>query len=57
MRRLGLERYVHNRLSRDNDTILSAIEGGIRWHRKRRARAEAAEEAGTAGAPASSKTT
>ena len=39
MRRLGLERYVHNRLSRDNDTLLAAIEGGIRWHRKRRARA------------------
>ena len=41
MRRLGLERYVHNRMSRDNDTLLAAIEGGIRWHRKRRARAEA----------------
>ncbi len=40
MRRLGLERYVHGRLSRDNDTILAAIEGGIRWHRRRRARAE-----------------
>jgi uncharacterized protein YjiS (DUF1127 family) len=32
---------VHKRLSRDNDTLLAAIEGGIRWHRKRRARAEA----------------
>ena len=41
MRRLGLERYVHDRLSRDNDTILAALDGGIRWHRKRRARAEA----------------
>src|SRR5919204_1039771 len=41
MRRLGLERYVHHRLSRDNDSLLAAIEGGIRWHRKRRARAEA----------------
>ncbi|MGI8797144.1 MAG: polyketide cyclase / dehydrase and lipid transport family protein [Acidimicrobiia bacterium] len=40
MCRLGLERYVHNRLSRDNDTILAAIEGGVRWHRKRRARSE-----------------
>ena len=38
MRRLGLERYVHGRLSRDNDTLLAAIEGGIRWHRKRDAR-------------------
>jgi len=38
MRRLGLERYVHNRLSRDNDTLLAAIEGGIRWHRKHKVR-------------------
>jgi hypothetical protein len=46
MRRLGLERYVHDKISKDNDTILAALEGGIRWHRKRRARAaEAAAEA------------
>jgi hypothetical protein len=38
MRRLGLERWVHRRLSRDNDTILAALEGGVRWHRKRRER-------------------
>jgi hypothetical protein len=38
MRRLGLERYVHRRLSRDNDTILAAIEGGVRWHRRRKGR-------------------
>jgi hypothetical protein len=38
MRRLGLERWVHHRLSRDNDTILAALEGGVRWHRKRRER-------------------
>jgi len=38
MRRLGLERWVHHRLSRDNDTILAALEGGVRWHRKRKAR-------------------
>lgn len=44
MRRLGLERYVHRRISRDNDTILAAIEGGIRWHRRQRAR-----RAGTTG--------
>jgi hypothetical protein len=49
MRRLGLERYVHDRLSRDNDTILAALEGGVRWHRKRRARRDAGtgEAAGT----------
>lgn len=47
MRRLGLERYVHRQISKDNDSILAAIQGGIRWHRKRRARA--AEAAGGAG--------
>jgi hypothetical protein len=36
MRRVGLERYVHHRLSRDNDTILAALEGGLAWHRRRR---------------------
>ncbi|MBM3674854.1 MAG: polyketide cyclase / dehydrase and lipid transport family protein [Actinobacteria bacterium] len=45
MRRLGLERWVHRRISKDNDTILAALEGGLRWHRKRRAR-----EVGTASA-------
>jgi hypothetical protein len=42
MRRVGLERYVHHFLSRDNDTILAALEGGLRWHRARRERAAAA---------------
>ena len=28
-----------SRLSRDNDTILAALEGGLRWHLKRKARA------------------
>jgi hypothetical protein len=42
MRRLGLERYVHERISKDNDTILAALEGGLKWHRKRRAREAAA---------------
>jgi Polyketide cyclase / dehydrase and lipid transport len=36
--RLLLEKTVHSRLSRDNDTILAALEGGLRWHWKRRAR-------------------
>jgi hypothetical protein len=36
--RVLLERRVHQRLSRDNDSILAAIEGGVRWHRKRKAR-------------------
>jgi len=39
MRRLGLERWMHRCISRDNDAILAALEGGLRWHRKRRARA------------------
>lgn len=44
MRRVGLERWVHSRISRDNDTILAALEGGLKWHRKRRAREAAAAE-------------
>jgi hypothetical protein len=47
MRLVGLERYVHERLSKDNDTLLAALEGGLRWHRKRRER-EAQETSGTA---------
>jgi len=38
--RLLLERIVHQRLSRDNDTILAALQGGIAWHRRRRQRDE-----------------
>ena len=41
MRRLRVEKYVHDQISKDNDTILAALEGGIRWHRKRRAREQA----------------
>ena len=36
--RVLFERPVHNRLSRDNDSILAALEGGVRWHRRRKAR-------------------
>jgi hypothetical protein len=32
------ERVVHSRISRDNDTILAALNGGLRWHQKRRER-------------------
>ena len=31
-----LRARVHDRLSRDNDTILAALEGGLRWHRRRK---------------------
>jgi hypothetical protein len=37
--RVLLERAVHSRLSRDNDSILAALEGGVRWHRRRKQRA------------------
>lgn len=47
MRRIGMERWVHSRISRDNDSILAALEGGLRWHRKRRARI--ADAAGAVG--------
>jgi hypothetical protein len=45
MRRLGLERWIHHKLSRDNDELLAAMKGGLEWHRRRRAR-EQAEAAG-----------
>jgi hypothetical protein len=32
------EKAVHQRISRDNDTILAALNGGLMWHRKRRER-------------------
>jgi hypothetical protein len=38
MRRVGLEKYVHDSLSRDNDSIFKALEGRLAWHRKRRER-------------------
>jgi hypothetical protein len=40
------ERRVHRSISRDNDAILAAIEGGLGWHRKRRQRAQQAEAEG-----------
>jgi hypothetical protein len=36
--RVLFERALHQRLSKDNDTILAALEGGLRWHRKRKQR-------------------
>lgn len=44
MRRIGLEKYVHDRLSADNDTVFAALDRNLKWHRDRRAR-EAAETA------------
>jgi hypothetical protein len=34
--RFLFEKRVHESLSRDNDTILAALEGGLRWHRRRK---------------------
>ena len=36
--RVLFEKRVHESLSRDNDTILAALEGGLKWHRRRKAR-------------------
>ena len=43
--RVLFEKRVHEGLSKDNDTILAALNGGLKWHRKRKAR-----EAGAQGA-------
>jgi hypothetical protein len=37
--RVLFEKRVHDYLSRDNDAILAALNGGLRWHRQRRDRA------------------
>jgi len=42
---------VHEGLSRDNDTILAALNGGLAWHRRRNAKAAAAEQAGAEPTP------
>ncbi len=55
MRVVGLERYVHHKISKDNDAILAAIQGGIRWMRKKRQKdAEREAAAAGTGAPAAS---
>jgi hypothetical protein len=38
MMRVLFEKRVHDFISRDNDTILAALQGGVRWHQKRKAR-------------------
>jgi hypothetical protein len=38
MTRLGLERRVHARLSRDNDAFFRHVTSGLEFHRARRAR-------------------
>ena len=39
--RVLFEKRVHEGLSRDNDTILAALNGGLAWHRRRKAKLEA----------------
>jgi hypothetical protein len=39
MRRIGLEKWVHEQISRDNDTFFTAINSGLEFHRTRKARA------------------
>ena len=39
MRRLGLEKWVHEKLSRDNDSFFQSINRGLEFHRARKARA------------------
>ena len=41
MRRIGLERWVHDKLSSDNDSFFAAINGGLEFHRARKAAAAA----------------
>ena len=40
--RVLFEKRVHEGLSRDNDTILAALNGGLAWHRRRQAKLEKA---------------
>ena len=38
MRRIGLEKWVHDRISSDNDRFFAAINGGLEFHRARKAK-------------------
>ena len=38
--RVLFEKRVHEGLSRDNDTILAALNGGLKWHRRRKEKME-----------------
>jgi hypothetical protein len=37
MRRVGLEKWVHDQISRDNDAFFAAINRGLEFHRARKA--------------------
>jgi hypothetical protein len=51
MRRLGLEKWVHEQISRDNDAFFRAVTRGLEFHRARKANAPACADA----APASTE--
>ena len=38
MRRIGLEKWVHAKLSSDNDSFFTAINGGLEFHRARKSK-------------------
>ncbi len=33
MRRIGMEKWVHEKISSDNDSFFKAINGGLEFHR------------------------
>ena len=39
MRRVGLEKWVHEKISSDNDSFFTAINAGLEFHRDRKAKA------------------
>jgi hypothetical protein len=41
MRRIGMEKWVHEKISSDNDSFFKAINGGLEFHRARKAKAGA----------------
>ena len=41
MRRIGMEKWVHEKISSDNDSFFKAINGGLEFHRARKAKANA----------------
>ena len=43
--RVLFEKRVHEGLSRDNDTILAALNGGLKWHRRRNEKIAREQEA------------
>jgi hypothetical protein len=50
--RVLFEKRVHESLSRDNDTILAALNGGLAWHRRRKEKTARAAQ-NTSDAPSS----